>query len=501
MLDYLLSFGVTGLLVAVFAVLFVLRCLPRRRGSKAPPYIPSPIPWVGHVVSFGENPIKHLLACKEKYGPVFSFAMFGSEVTYLLGSEASNRFWGSHNDDLNAEDLYRNITVPVFGPGVAFDVPNKVFSEQKRIAKTGLTKARFETYTSLVEHEANVYCQRYENSGSTDLFHDMAEMVIFTATRCLHGKETRDRFDETLAHLYHDLDGGFTPLAWFFPSWVPFPSFLRRDRAHKEIKRRFKEIVEIRRAKEAQTGYGDMLETFLTTKYTGVNDGRSLNEDEISGLMIALLLAGQHTSSTTASWMGFFICTVPGLQEELYEEQQRVLKGHEGPLTLDVLNEMKLLWSVVRETLRLRPPLMQMMRRCRKPFTVEANGKEYVIPVGAQVCVSPCINHRMEEEWVDPDTFDPRRFLHTNEQGETVVTQGEHEGKGGKFKWVPFGAGRHRCIGFEFAQIQIRAVWSRLLRDFEFAIPSGKMPEINFRTMIHTPMDSTVTYKRRNPKK
>ena len=38
--------------------------------------------------------------------------MFGTEVTYLLGSEASANFWGSHNDHLNAEDLYANITVP-----------------------------------------------------------------------------------------------------------------------------------------------------------------------------------------------------------------------------------------------------------------------------------------------------------------------------------------------------------------------------------------------------
>ena len=48
-------------------------------------------------------------------------------------------------------------------------------------------------------------------------------MVIFTATHCLHGEETRAAFDEKVASLYHDLDGGFSPLAWFFPPWMPFP--------------------------------------------------------------------------------------------------------------------------------------------------------------------------------------------------------------------------------------------------------------------------------------
>ena len=45
------------------------------------------------------------------------------------------------------------------------------------------------------------------------------------ATRCLHGKEVRERFDEEVANLYHDLDNGFTPLAWFLPAWIPFPRY------------------------------------------------------------------------------------------------------------------------------------------------------------------------------------------------------------------------------------------------------------------------------------
>ena len=71
--------------------------------------------------------------------------MFGQDVTYLLGSHASQKFWSASNDDLNAEDLYANITVPIFGKGVAFDVSNKVFSEQKQMAKDGLTQRRFAT--------------------------------------------------------------------------------------------------------------------------------------------------------------------------------------------------------------------------------------------------------------------------------------------------------------------------------------------------------------------
>lgn len=61
-----------------------------------------------------------------QYGPVFSFTMVGSTFTYLLGSEAAALLFNSKNEDLNAEDVYSRLTTPVFGKGVAYDVPNPV---------------------------------------------------------------------------------------------------------------------------------------------------------------------------------------------------------------------------------------------------------------------------------------------------------------------------------------------------------------------------------------
>ena len=87
--------------------------------------------------------------------------------------------------------------------------------------------------------------------------------------------------------------------------------------------------------------------------------------------------------------------------------------------------------------------------------------------------MSPTVNGRLEEEWETPNDFRPERFLHTREDGTVEVTEGEQLTKGGKFKWVPFGSGRHRCIGFDFAQLQIRCVWSQVLRLYELELPNG----------------------------
>ena len=72
--------------------------------------------------------------------------------------------------------------------------------------------------------------------------------------------------------------------------------------------------------------------------------------------------------------------------------EQRKAKKDDSPLTIQDLDKMPLLHACVRETLRLRPPIMQLMRKARKTFTVTANGREYVIQKGNEVCVSPSVN-------------------------------------------------------------------------------------------------------------
>ncbi|XP_023255917.1 lanosterol 14-alpha demethylase-like [Seriola lalandi dorsalis] len=132
---------------------------------KYPPYIPSCIPFLGHAIAFGKSPIEFLEDAYEKYGPVFSFTMVGKTFTYLLGSEAATLMFNSKNDDLNAEDVYSRLTTPVFGKGVAYDVPNPIFLEQKKMLKTGLNIAHFKEHVKIIEAETIEYFERWGDSG------------------------------------------------------------------------------------------------------------------------------------------------------------------------------------------------------------------------------------------------------------------------------------------------------------------------------------------------
>ncbi|XP_031235807.1 lanosterol 14-alpha demethylase isoform X2 [Mastomys coucha] len=104
----------------------------------------------------------------------------------------------------------------------------------------------------------------------------------------------------------------------------------RRDRAHREIKNIFYKAIQKRRLSKEPAE--DILQTLLDSTY---KDGRPLTDDEIAGMLIGLLLAGQHTSSTTSAWMGFFLARDKPLQKKCYLEQKAVCGEHLPPLTYE----------------------------------------------------------------------------------------------------------------------------------------------------------------------
>ena len=486
------------LLILIIAISYYLvksrrKAIVLPEGKRLPPIVPHTIPYLGHAISFGRDPLNFLQSCRDKYGDVFTFRMVGMDFTYLLGSDACSLFFNSKNEDLNAEEVYQKITTPVFGEGVAYDVSNKVFGEQKRMMKTGLTIGRFRNYVPYIEQEAELFAKKWSEKGEVDIFIAMSELVINTASRCLHGREIRGKLDEGVAQLYLDLDGGFSQLAWLLPAWLPLPSFKKRDRAHREMKKVFRSVIAKRRADPGIGEEDDFLHVLINSQYkSGVN----LTDEEIAGMLIAMLMAGQHTSSTTSAWLILFLAQDKTIQDKVYEEQMSVCGE---ALSYDDVKRCDYLDRCVRETLRLRSPLMTLMRMCK----VQQSVGEFCIPVGNQVCVSPSINHRGEDVWSTPVTeFNPDRYL-DSEEGQVPIkergcpmdfhTSETHE----KFNYIPFGAGRHRCVGELFAYVQIKSLVAFLVRHFEFQLIDGRFPGINYSTMIHTPKDPIIRYERR----
>ncbi|KAL8685796.1 MAG: hypothetical protein Q9218_007537, partial [Villophora microphyllina] len=410
------------------------------------------------------------------YGDVFTFILLGRKVTVYLGSKGNQFILNGKLKDLNAEEIYSVLTTPVFGKDVVYDVPNAKFMEQKKLIKYGFSTEALRAYVSLMQDEIEDFLQRTPafkgNSGQVNIPIVLGEITLFTAARTLQGQEVREKLDTTFAKLIHDLDDGFQPINFMLP-WLPLPQNRRRDKAQERMTQIYTDIINSRRAEKQGKNSEDMIWNLMDARY---KDGTPVPDHEIAHLMIALLMGGQHNASVSGAWIMLRLASQPHLIEELYEEQVKVCGDLSKPLQHEDLDRFPLLKYVIRETLRLHTPIHSIMRKVKTPMPIEDT--IWAVPAGNILLASPSAMGRSNKYFPNAQSWDPHRW-------ETIENPEEQEKEkmdygyglvstGADSTYLPFGAGRHRCIGEKYAYLQLTIIVAMLVRRFKFRNVDGK---------------------------
>ncbi|KAI7204432.1 hypothetical protein D0868_03169 [Hortaea werneckii] len=518
-----------GILIATVILLNVARQLLIRGSPHEPPLVFHWVPFIGSTISYGMDPYPFFFSCREKYGDVFTFILLGKKTTVCLGTKGNDFILNGKLKDVNAEEIYSPLTTPVFGKDVVYDCPNSKLMEQKKFVKYGLTSSALRSYVTLIAQEVRQFFDKdaahkkfASTSGTLDIPPTMAELTIYTASRSLQGKEVRERFDSTFADLYHDLDMGFTPINFMLP-WAPLPQNRRRDAAQKKMADTYMSIIKQRREDGTLKSEGreeDMIWNLMQCSY---KDGTPVPDREVAHMMIALLMAGQHSSSSTSSWIFIRLASRPDIQDELLQEQKDVLgtnaDGSIKELTFEDLSRLPLHSQVVKETLRIHAPIHSILRNVKQPMPVE--GTPYVIPTSHSLLATPGASARSAEFFNEPLYWEPHRWdekvsekhahlapKHLASGSADKEDEKEDYGyglvsKGAASPYLPFGAGRHRCIGEQFAYVQLQTILATVIRDFKFFNPDGSQEVVgtDYSSLFSQPMrPAVVKWERRGEK-
>ncbi len=204
---------------------------------------------------------------------------------------------------------------------------------------------------------------------------------------------------------------------------------------------------------------GDDPDMLTQLCHAETEEGERFSDQEILDHMTFLMMAAHDTTTSTLCSMTYELARNPDWQERVREECRAL--GPEN-LAFDQLESLENLGWMLKETLRLYPPLPVIPRVATEAFAF--GGHE--IAKDSMVVISPIHTHRMAEWWDDPERFDPERFS---------PERAEHERH--SHSWVPFGGGPHMCLGLRFAELQVKAVVHQLLQRFRIRIPDGyEMP-------------------------
>ncbi|KAF1949347.1 lanosterol 14-alpha-demethylase [Byssothecium circinans] len=492
--------------IVVAVVLNVLSQLLFRKPNE-PPLVFHWFPVIGNTVTYGMDPYKFFFDNKAKYGDVFTFVLLGRKMTVCLDTTGNNFILNGKLKDVNAEEIYNPLTGPVFGKDVVYDCPNSKLMEQKKFVKFGLTQDALHSYVTLITAETEDFIKRHKSfkgqKGTFDVPKVLSELTIYTASRALQGEEVRNLFNHKFAALYHDLDMGFSPIN-FQLSWAPLPHNRARDNARETMIKLYSDIVRKRRAGEVKKENPDMIWHLMDCKY---KDGTQVPEHEIAGIMIALLMAGQHSSSSTIAWMILRLATKPELVEELYAEQKKVLGEPLSALTHDDLPKLSLHAAVVKETLRLHAPIHSIMRKVKQPLVIE--GTNYAIPAGRVLMSSPGVSAQMDSYFPNAAVWDPHRWdagahdFEDADDDEKIDYGWGVVSKGTKSPYLPFGAGRHRCIGEQFAYVQLQTILVAFVREFKVRNVGGSSEIVgtDYASLFSKPLQpGIVEWERRTEK-
>ena len=412
----------------------------------------------GHLEELRVDPIGLMERTRAECGDVGVFRLADRDVVLLTGPDANEIFFRAPDEDLDQAEAYPFMT-PIFGEGVVFDADPE--ERRKALHNQALRDKFMRGHAATIAAEVDRMTARNPGGGEIDLLDWFAELTIYTSSACLIGKRFREQLDGRFAELYHDLERGTDAIAYVDPH-ADIESFHARDRARAGLVELVQGIMDGRAAepppaKEAR----DLLDVLMSIKD---EDGSPhFSAHIITGMFISMMFAGHHTTSGTAAWTLIELLKHPAYLAEVVAELD-ALASENPEVSYQALREMPKLEAAVKEALRLHPPLIVLLRVAKVP--VEVGG--YTIAPGTMVAASPSVSNRDPQAFDTPEAFDPARYLEPRE-----------DDVANPWSWIPFGAGRHRCVGAAFAMMQLKAIFSVLLRGYTFELTQPPETYVN----------------------
>jgi cytochrome P450 len=247
-------------------------------------------------------------------------------------------------------------------------------------------------------------------------------------------------------------------LAWALlklPQWLPHPGTWPMRRAARRMRRAVGDIVARRRA-EGGTG-GDLLGRLLAARNPETD--MAMDDDHVVSNLLTLLEAGHETTARALTWTLYLLARAPEWQDRVRAEV--LSAAGSGPIEAAHVDRLAVTTRVIKETMRLYPPAPVVVRT---PLSDTTLG-DVAIRAGAQVVVPIYAIHRHRKLWLDPDRFDPDRFLPEAEKAMP------------RMQYMPFGAGPRICIGMSFAMVEAVVLLATLVRAARFDWDGRHLPE------------------------
>lgn len=428
----------------------VLRRLPERPAPLAAPpagstLAPVPgergLPWLGNAPQLLRYGPAYELAKYRQFGPVSWMRMFGRPMVHAVGPDAVAQVF------VNKDKAFGHGWEFFIGPFFRRGLMLMDFDEHlvhRRIMQQAFTSDRLAGYFATIAALVGRAVDQWAGNSVVPLYPTIKRLSLDIAAEVFLAAEVgaeRARLSQAFLACTH---AGLALLR--FP--VPGGKWHAGVRGRRVLEDYFARMVPAKRV-------GGGTDLFSALCHARTEQGERFSDADVVNHMIFLIMAAHDTSTITTTAAAYYLGTHPEWQERAREES---LSRGDRPLDLVALNDLTVLDLVIKETLRLVPPVPGPVRRTVR--STELLG--HYLPADTTVMLGTWINHLLPELWTDPLRFDPDRF-------------GDYrrEDRSHRYAWAPFGGGVHKCIGMHFGMLEVKTMLDAMLRGHRWRLPDG----------------------------
>ncbi|XP_030512356.2 desmethyl-deoxy-podophyllotoxin synthase-like [Rhodamnia argentea] len=475
----MLGFSPFAFILPCLLFLFMLIKIFKARSSNALKLPPGPkkLPLIGnlHQLISPELPHHHLNNLAKTYGPIYHLKVGELTLIILATPEIAREVLKKHEINFAQKPLFPSLEMMGDMSSSFMYAPyGEYWRQLRKICVLELLSVKsVRSFQSIREDETSNLVQFVRSLQGCPL--NLTNKI----TSCLNAIISRAAFGQSYKHQEYlsalkeaiEQVGGFN-----FADVFPSLRILRYVRGRKwrldSIRRRCDQISndilnDHRRQRENLSCTRE--DSFVKEDFVDVllriqesNElGFPLTDNHIKSLILEFFGGGTDTTSVTVEWAMSELLKNPQVMANAQAEVREALKGKDQVQDSD-LEDLKYLKSVIKETLRLHPPVPLVPREARKSCKI----KGYDIPAKSRVLIHAGALGRDPNHWEDPEKFQPERFL------ESPV-----DFIGTYYHFIPFGFGRRVCPGIAFAMANIELLLALLLYHFDWALPDGQTPE------------------------
>ncbi len=392
--------------------------------------------------------------CQGRFGETFTLRILHEDPWVVLSNPAHVKQVFTGDPRVFHAGEGNRILLPIVGEHSVLLLDERAHLEQRKLLLPPFHGPRMQRYGELMADVAAAEIDTWPRGEPWRVRPRMQALTLAIILRAVFGLERGPRLERLSAALRRVLDLLTNPRALLVPILLG-PERLARFRPFQRYLERvdhpiYEEIAERRRAPDLERRE-DVLSMLLRARH---EDGSRMTDRELRDELVTLLVAGHETTANALAWAVERLVRAPEKLERLTAEVRA--------------GETTYLDAVIAETLRLRPVISIVIRRLTEPVEIG----ERDLPAGVSVAPSVYLVHRRADVYPQPDQFVPERFL---------------EQPPGTYTWIPFGGGIRRCLGGAFAQFEMRAVLSELVRRRHLSPTRLKSERVFRRAVTETP--------------